>query len=115
MIAQQWMLTYATADNSASVVGQMTEQSIIDGSIQGRWLLETTAVGKDEGKDNVNREEEGLLGGLGRWQGRRNVTVNSKYDNQQGYNEWTMSPQIWGRLGQCNSIRVHPYSLETAY
>jgi hypothetical protein len=56
MIAQQWMLTYATADNSASVVGQMTEQSIIDGSIQGRWLLETTAVGKDEGKDNVNRE-----------------------------------------------------------
>ncbi len=42
---------------------------------------------KDKGKDNVNREEEGLLGGLGWQQGRRNVTVKSKYDNQQGYNE----------------------------
>ncbi len=27
----------------------------------------------------------------------------------------TLSPQIWGRLGQCNCIRGHPYSLETAY
>jgi hypothetical protein len=62
----------------------MTQQPTIDGSIQGRQLLETTAVGKDTGKDNVNREEEGLLGGLGQWQGRRNVTVNSKYNNQQG-------------------------------
>ncbi len=70
------------ADNSAGVVGQMTQQPTIDGSIQGGWLLETTAVGKDKGKDNVNREEDGLLGGLGWWQGRRNVTVNSKYDNQ---------------------------------
>jgi hypothetical protein len=47
-------------------------------------LLETTALSKDKGKNNVNREEEGLLGGLGQWQGRRNVTVNSKYDSQQG-------------------------------
>ena len=93
----------------------MTQQPTIDRSVQCGRLLETTAVGKDEGKDNVNREEEGLLGGLRRWQGRKNVTVNSKYDNQQGYNKWTMSPQIWGRLGQCNGIRVHPYSLETAY
>jgi hypothetical protein len=63
----------------------MTQQPTIDGSVQGRRLLETTVVGKDKGKDNVIREEEGLLGGLGQWQGRRNVTVNSKYDNQQGY------------------------------
>ncbi len=27
----------------------------------------------------------------------------------------TMSPQIWGRFGWCNGIRVHLYSLETAY
>ena len=92
----------------------MTLQPTIDGSIQDGRLLETTVVGKDKGKDNVNREEKRLLGGLGWWQGRRNVTVNSKYDNQQGYNEWTMSPQIRGRLGRCNSIRVHPYYLETA-
>ncbi len=26
-----------------------------------------------------------------------------------------MSPQIWGRLGWCNGIMVHPYALETAY
>ena len=103
------------AGNSAGMVRQMTQQPTIDGSVQGRQLLETTAVGKDKGKDNVNREEEGLLGGLGWRQGRRNVTVNSKYDNQQGYNEWTISPQIWGRLGRCNGIRVHPHALETAY
>ena len=76
-----------SADNSAGMVRQMIQQPTIDGSIQGGGLLETTAVVKDKGKDNVNREEEGLLGGLGRWQGRRNVTVNIKYDNQQGYND----------------------------
>ncbi len=103
------------ADNSAGVVRQMALQPTLDGSVQGGRLLETTVVDKDKGKDNVDRMEEGLLGGLGWWQGRRNVTVNSKYDNQQGYNEWTMSPQIWGRLGRGNRIRVHPYSLETAY
>ena len=27
----------------------------------------------------------------------------------------TLTSQIWGQLGQCNSIRVHPYSLETTY
>jgi hypothetical protein len=86
------------ADNSAGLVRQITQQPTIDRSVQGGRLLETTAVGKDNGKDNVNREEEGLLGGLGRWQGRRNVTVNSKYGNQHGYNEWTMSPQIWAIL-----------------
>ncbi len=104
-----------TADNSVGMVRQMTQQPTIDGSIQGGRLFETTVVGKDKGKDSVNREEKGLLEGLGWWQGRRNVTVNSKYDNQQGYNEWIMSPQIWGRLGRCNGIRVHLYSLETAY
>jgi hypothetical protein len=72
----------------------MTQLPTIGGSVQGGRLLETTEMGKDKGKDNVSKEEEGLLGGLGRWQGRRNVTVNSKYDNQQGYNEWTISPQI---------------------
>ncbi len=24
-----------------------------------------------------------------------------------------LNPQIWGQLGQCNSIRVQPYALET--
>ncbi len=64
--------------NAAGVVGQMSQQPTIDESAQGKWWLETTAVCKDNGKDNVNREEEGLLGGLGWRQGRRNVTVNSK-------------------------------------
>jgi hypothetical protein len=27
----------------------------------------------------------------------------------------TLSPQIWGQLGQCNGIRVQPCVLETAY
>ncbi len=27
----------------------------------------------------------------------------------------TLSPQIWGQLGRCNCIRVHPYALETTY
>ena len=53
------------AGNSAGMVRQMTQQPTIDGSVQGRQLLETTAVGKDKGKDNVNREEEGFFGGLG--------------------------------------------------
>jgi hypothetical protein len=88
----------------------MTQQPTNDGSIQGGQLLETTVVGKKKGKGNVNKEEEGLLQGFERWQGRRNVTVNSKYDNQQGYNEWTMSPQIWGKLDRCNSIRGHHHS-----
>ncbi len=52
------------AGNSAGMVRQMTQQPTIDGSVQSGRLLETTAVGKDKGSDNVNREEEGLLGGL---------------------------------------------------
>ena len=67
------------------MVRQMSQQPTIDESVQGGRLLETTAVGKDKGKDIVNREEKGLLGGLRWWQGRKNVTVNSKYDNEQGY------------------------------
>jgi hypothetical protein len=27
----------------------------------------------------------------------------------------TLTSQIWGQLGQCNDVRVHPYSLETTY
>ncbi len=27
----------------------------------------------------------------------------------------TLTSQIWGRLGRCNGILVHPYSLETTY
>ena len=26
----------------------------------------------------------------------------------------TLNPQIWGQLGLCSSIRMHPYALETA-
>ena len=47
--------------NAEGMVGQMSQQPTIDGSIQGKRWLETTAVCKDKGKDNVNREEEGLL------------------------------------------------------
>jgi hypothetical protein len=25
------------------------------------------------------------------------------------------NPKIWGQLGRCNDIRVHPHALETAY
>ena len=76
-----------TADNAAGMVRKMMQQPTIDGSVEGGRRLATTAVGKDKGKDNVNREEEGLFGGLGRRQGRIKVTVGSKYDNQQGFNE----------------------------
>ena len=52
--------------NAAGVVQQISQQPTIDGSVQGeRWLETTTAVCKDKGKDNVNREEEGFSGGLG--------------------------------------------------
>jgi hypothetical protein len=27
----------------------------------------------------------------------------------------TLTSQIWGKLGRCNRIKVHPYFLETAY
>ena len=27
----------------------------------------------------------------------------------------TLTSQIWGQLGRCNDVRVHPYSLETTY
>ncbi len=27
----------------------------------------------------------------------------------------TLTSQIWGQLGRCNDIRVHPYSIETSY
>ena len=48
--------------NAAGVVRQMSQQPTIDRIVQGeRWLETTTAVCKDKGKDNVNREEEGLL------------------------------------------------------
>jgi hypothetical protein len=76
-----------TANDAAGVLGQMTQQPTINGSAKGGQRLATTAVGKDKGKDNVNREEEGFLKGLGWQQGRRNMAVNSKYDNQQRYNE----------------------------
>ncbi len=26
-----------------------------------------------------------------------------------------LTSQVWGELGWCNGIRVHPYALETAY
>jgi len=39
----------------------MSQQPTIDRIVQGEWWLETTAVCKDKGKDNVNRKEEGLL------------------------------------------------------
>ena len=78
--------------NAAGVVGQMSQQPTIAGSVQGEGWLDTTAVFKDNGKDNVNREEEGLLGGLGWRQGRRNVTVNSKYDNHGRYQKASNSP-----------------------
>jgi hypothetical protein len=42
------------------VVRQMSQQPTIDRIVQGKRWLETTAVCKDKGKDNVNREEEGL-------------------------------------------------------
>jgi hypothetical protein len=29
--------------------------------------------------------------------------------------QMTLTYQIWGQLGPCNSIRVQPYALETAY
>ena len=68
--------------NAAGVVQQMSQQPTIDGSVQGERWLETTAVCKDKGKDNVNREEEGLVGGL-RWrqgeemsQSTANMTIN---------------------------------------
>jgi hypothetical protein len=70
----------------------MSQQPTIDGSVQGKWWLETTMMCKDNGKGNVNREEEGLLGGLGLQQGRRNVTVNSKYDNHGRYQKASNSP-----------------------
>ena len=47
--------------NAAGVVPQMSQQPTIDRIVQGERWLETTAVCKDKGKDNVNREEEGLL------------------------------------------------------
>ncbi len=77
---------------AAGVVGPMSQQPPIDGSVQGERWLETTAVCKDNGKYNVNREEEGLLGGLGWRQGRRNVTVNSKYDNHGRYQKASKAP-----------------------
>ena len=78
--------------NTADVVRQMSQQPTIDRSVQGKRWLETTAVYKGIGKDNVNREEEGLLGGLGWRQGRRNVTVNSKYDNHGRYQKVSKAP-----------------------
>ncbi len=29
--------------------------------------------------------------------------------------QMTLTSQIWGQLGRCNDMRVHPYSLETSY
>ncbi len=43
-------------DHTAGVVQQMTQQPIIDWSVQGGWWLATTAVGKDKGKYYINRE-----------------------------------------------------------
>ena len=52
------------ADNAAGVIQQMIQQPAIDKSVEGWRQLATTAVSKDKSKDNVNMEDEELLGGL---------------------------------------------------
>ncbi len=39
----------------------------------------------------------------------------SEVDISLKHDIMALTSQIWGQLGQCNSIRVPPYALETAY
>jgi hypothetical protein len=39
----------------------------------------------------------------------------SEVDISLKHEVMALTSQLWGQLGQCNGIRVHPYALETAY
>jgi hypothetical protein len=79
----------------------------VDGCLKQQRLAKTRGRTLSTGRrrDCLEDSDGGKEGKMS--QSTANMTMNK--------DTWFMSPQIWGRLGRCNGIRVHPYSLETAY